>query len=116
MRRLFSLAFILLCSATGAFAAGSVSVQTNATDGEVAVNQPVTITLTVSDAQVSEVKLPYVDGLVQNSSGTNLQSGHEDFTFLVTPSRAGDFTIPGFDLLSDDGQTLHVPPIKLHAK
>jgi hypothetical protein len=84
--------------------------------GAVNVGVPATIELTVTGGKVSgPVALPTVAGLTLNGSGTNPQPRLESFTFFVTSTHAGDFTIPAFDLHTDTGETLHVAPITLYA-
>jgi BatD DUF11 like domain len=110
-----------------ALAAATVSVQVLGLDapgggppppGGTRVNArvPATITLTVKNGKVSQaIQLPLVDGLVLNGSGANPGVHSQDFNFFVTPTQPGDYTIPAFDIRTDDGQTLHVAAIKLHA-
>lgn len=106
----------LAASASLAFAAGSVKVALIPAANAAVVGQPTTITVTVAHAQVSApVALPAVSGLTLNGSGTNPGANSEDFNFFVTPMRSGDFTIPAFDIRADDGETLHVEAITLHA-
>ena len=79
------------------------------------VGDVLTIVLTVTNGKISQaIRLPDVDGLAVNGSGTNPLADSEDFTFFVTPTRAGDITIPAFDIRTDDGETLEVNPIILH--
>lgn len=116
LRRLFAAGVLSLGLASPAFAAASLTEQFIPDAAHAVVGQPTTITLTVKGAKVSgAVKLPQVAGLTLNGSGTNPSANSEDFNFFVTPTRAGDLTIPAFDIRTDDGQTLHVNAIKLHA-
>ena len=57
-------------------------------------------------------------GLVLSGSGwqPGLSKNVIEYNFILTPSRTGDFTVPAFDIRTDDGQTLHVGPIKFHAQ
>lgn len=113
LRRLFALAFVFICTTTFAIAAGTVTSEIIPPESDT-VGTPVTIVLTVKNAKVDAIKLPHVDGLELNGSGTNPGSSSEDFTFFLTPKHAGNFTIPAFDIHTADGQTLHVQAIKLH--
>jgi hypothetical protein len=82
--------------------------------GDVVAGQPVTITLSGPVGKPGEFSLPHVDGLTVNGSGADPNTKPPSYNFFVTPARAGDFTIPAFDIHSDDGQTFHVQALKLH--
>lgn len=124
-RRMFLLALVLVSMAAPVLAAASLTVQIMGSgytaggqapqDGaKIGAGETVTIMLTVTNGKVSQaIRLPHVDGLVVNGSGTNPGAHSESFTFFVTPTRAGDITIPAFDIRTDEGQTLHVNAIKL---
>jgi hypothetical protein len=117
------LALALVFMAAPAFAAGSVTVQVG--DGGMRmssgkavytmwVDVVTTVELVVANAKVSQpIQWPAVDGLTLNGNG--FDPHRNAFTFFLTPSRVGDFTVPAFDIRADDGQTLHVGPIKFHA-
>ena len=77
--------------------------------------QPVTITLNGPVGKPGEFSLPHVDGLTVNGSGADPNTKPPSYNFFVTPAHAGDFTIPAFDIHSDDGRTFHVQALKLHA-
>jgi hypothetical protein len=115
MRRVLSLggAAMLVAASSVAFAAGSVKVQLLPAADKAMVGVPTTIVLAITGAKVSAVNLPSVSGLTLNGSGTN--PARHEYNFFVTPTRAGDITISAFDIKSDDGQTLHVEAITLHA-
>jgi uncharacterized protein (DUF58 family) len=120
--RLVLLAVILSgMAAPAAIAAASLTVQIGgngppARGTKVSVGETVTIGLMVKNGKVTEqVKLPPVDGLTLNGSGTNPGANSANFYFFVTPTRAGDFIVPAFDIHTADGQTLHVNAITLHA-
>jgi len=124
--RVFLTGLVLVCMATPVYAAATLTVQIEGggysgsgqapQDGtQLNIGETVTIVLTVASGIVSQpVQLPHADGLVVNGSGTNPYGGSEKLNFFVTPARAGDITIPAFDIYTDDGQTLHVPVIKFH--
>jgi hypothetical protein len=87
------------------------------------VGDEVSVTLTVQGGGWgSSVELPHVDGLqVEGSSNTTnitfsdgTLSSAVTQTFILVPQRAGDFTIPAFDIQTRDGQTLHARAMKLH--
>jgi len=117
---LLALAFVLM--AAPAFAAASVTVRVDQ-GGHMKSNLSVytmwvdvasTIELVVANAKVSQpIAWPKVEGLTLNGTGNDPHTN--TFTFFLTPSRVGDFTVPAFDIRTDDGQTLHVGPIKFHA-
>ena len=117
---LLALAVVFL--AAPVFAAGSVTVRVDQGD-QMKSNLPVytmwvevvtTVELVVTGAKVSQpISWPKVDGLTLNGTGFNPHTNA--FSFFLTPSRVGDFTVPAFDIRADDGQTLHVGPNKFHA-
>jgi len=115
------LALALLLPAAPVFAAASVTLSIDQGGQEksglavytMSVDNVYTVELTVKSAKVSQpIPWPKVDGLTLNGSG--FDPHRNTFTFFVTPSRTGDLTVPGFDFRTDDGQTLHVGPIKIH--
>jgi hypothetical protein len=103
-----------LCAASGpASAAGSVKVSLLPAADKAMVGVPTTIVLAITGAKVSAVNLPSVSGLTLNGSGNN--PARHEYNFFVTPTRAGDITIPAFDIKTGDAQVLHVDAIALHA-
>jgi len=91
--------------------------------GEVNVGDNVTVTLTIQNGTFEEVQLPQVDGLQLlpgSSTSTNFSfnngvtSSSMSESFQLVPMRPGDFTIPAFDVHTQDGGVLHVKPMKLH--
>jgi hypothetical protein len=40
----------------------------------------------------------------------------ETFHFFLTPTRPGDFVIPGFDVKTQGGETFQVADVRIHAK
>ena len=117
------IALVLTFMATPCFAAASVTVLVDQNGDEMASNLPVytmyvdvatTVELVVRGAKVSQpISWPKVNGLPLTGSGYN---PHENaFSFFLTPSRVGDFTVPAFVIRADDGEMLHVGPIKFHA-
>ena len=110
-RGAFLAALVFACATAFACAATA----TGSIVGGATVGVPVTVVITIKGAKVDKVDLPTVDGLTLNGSGENPYGGKLDFTFFLTPSHAGDYTIPAFDVKTVDGQTLHVDAIKFHA-
>jgi hypothetical protein len=119
--------FALVLLAAPAFAAASVTVSADEggmrmSSGKAVyamqVDVQTTVKLTVTNGKVSQpISWPKVDGLVLNGSGQQpgLSKNVTEYNFFLTPSHVGDFTVPAFDIRTDDGQTLHVGPIKFHA-
>ena len=89
---------------------------------EVNVGDEVNVTMQVQNGGVTNIRLPHVDGLEvignRTMTGITFQNGSFSSTtqqvFTLVPSRPGDFTIPAFDLHTQDGQILHVQAMKLH--
>lgn len=123
--RPFAAALVFVSVATTALAAATLTINvqgigytsggpTPGSGAKISVGEAVTITLRVANGKVTgPVRLPAVDGLVLNGSGTNPGPHSEEFNFFVTPTRGGAFAIPPFGIRTDDGQTLHVGAIKL---
>jgi hypothetical protein len=90
---------------------------------EVSVGDEVVVTFTVQNGSVSKLDLPTVEGLQVlpgSSTSTNISftngtlSSSVSESFRLSPSRAGDFTIPAFDIALQDGSSLHTKPMSLH--
>jgi hypothetical protein len=90
---------------------------------EVNVGDPVIVTLTVHGGTVGAIRLPPVDGLQAGDTSYQIKSGEDDngnnftfvtFTISLSPMRPGDFTIPAFDLHTQEGDVLHVKAMNLH--
>ena len=81
----------------------------------ISTRKPTTIAIAIGGAIVTgQVFLPSVSGLIQHgASGTPGKIA--TYAFYVTPARAGEITIPGFDI-DASGQTIHVPRIRLVAR
>jgi hypothetical protein len=119
-RPLFLAALLILGGAGRALALGTLSQQIE--PAEASVGDPVTVSIKVENADVANVQLPAVDGL--QMAGTSAMTGltidngaiSRSLTnnFTLIPTRAGDFTIPAFDISTRDGGTLHVAAMKLH--
>jgi hypothetical protein len=115
LRRIFWFILAFAGVTMAALADDAVTVTMIPEKGDIDVGGVVTLTITIKGPKVANINLPNVDGLTLNGTGTNPQPDHEDFNFFLTPSRAGDFVIPAFDIKTVDGQTLHVNQIKIHA-
>jgi hypothetical protein len=115
------LASLLIFSTTACFAAATLTQQID--PAEVNVGDEVTVTITVQNGSMGDVQLPRVDGL-QLLPGTSTArkftiingsiSSSMSESFLLEPTRPGDFTIPAFDINMQDGGVLHAKPMKLH--
>jgi len=90
---------------------------------EANVGDPVIVTLTVKGGSIGTAQLPAVDGLSVGGSNLQIKSEEDDKGGFVTTvalitsltaTRAGDFTIPAFDLHTMEGDVLHVQAMKLH--
>jgi hypothetical protein len=89
---------------------------------EVNVGDQVIVTITVQNGSMDNLRLPPVDGLqvAGTRSATNITfsngslSRSTSFNFALVPSRAGDFTLPAFEIHTQEGDVLHVKPMKLH--
>jgi len=86
------------------------------------VGDPVMVTLTITGGTIGAIQLPEVDGLSHGGTSMQIKSGDEDggtetavvLNFALIPTRPGDFTLPGFDVHTQEGEVLHVKPMKLH--
>jgi BatD DUF11 like domain len=124
LRRLVLLVLLLLAPAAPALAAAALTVQMETYGGpelgngvDTTVGQTYTLQLILRNGKVSKaITLPSVDGLTLSGTGTQPWAPSSiSYNFFITPSRAGDFTIPAFDIRTDAGETLHVDAIKFHA-
>ena len=114
------LGFLLLVSDLQVSAAPILSQQIE--PAEAGVGDEVGVTLTIKNGQASSLALPHVDGLQIAGSSTSTQlmftngtlTTASSQTFTIVPVRPGDFTIPSFDIHTDDGQLLHTAAMKLH--
>jgi hypothetical protein len=114
-------ALLLGLTALPGRAAASLTQQISPVD--VNVGDEVTVSISVLNGGAANVTLPPVDGLQLEgtSTSTNITFTNGALTsavsqnFVLVPQRAGDFTIPAFDVHANDGQVLHAHEMKLHA-
>jgi len=116
MRRLIALAFLLL--ATRALA--DVSVTATVDQRRIAFGESLTLTITVQGAQNAQPQVTPVDGLsfagpavqtaVQFVNGARSQS--VTYSYQVTPTRIGQFTIPAYKV-DAGGKQYQTAPIEV---
>jgi hypothetical protein len=119
-RSVAALVAMLLCATTSCFAAAALTQKID--PPEVNIGDPVIVTLSVQNGSLGQVQLPTVDGLEVNGTNMTMSSVFENgslsstytLNFSVTPTKAGDITIPAFDVPTQEGETLHVHAMKLH--
>ena len=122
LRRLpLRLAALFALTTTSALAAATLTQQID--PAEVNVGDPVIVTLTVQGGSIGAIHLPPVDGLEVSGTSIQIMSGYNDngtsfnsvsLNISLLPTRPGDFTIPAFDLHTQEGDVLHVKAMKLH--
>ena len=120
LRAAFGLAAAFALSISSCFAAATLTEKVD--PPQVAAGGQVIVTITVQNGTVGDIQLPHADGvdLVGTRTSSNLTfsngsiSRGTSFLFILSTSQAGDFTIPGFDLATAEGDALHVKPIKIH--
>jgi len=119
LRMTLRLAAVLACTTVSCLAAASVSQQIS--PAEINVGEQTIVTLNITNGSVNDIQLPAVDGLqvVGSQSSTNIifsngtLSRSMTLAFAVTASRPGTFTIPAFDIHTEEGEVLHVKAMKL---
>jgi hypothetical protein len=117
---LLRLAALLVLTAPCAVAAATISQQIDPPEAN--VGDIVTVTITIQNGSSTNIRLPHVDGLelAGTRAATNISLTNGAFSsafteaFQLQPTRAGDFTIPAFDIPLADGGSLHVQAMKLH--
>ncbi len=115
--RLAVLALGLFLAAVSAAQATTLQVETAPKDGAVQVGAALTLTITLTGSRISgTIRLPTIDGLTNDGSSMHYDENLETFHFFLTPTRAGDFTIPGFDVKTQSGEKFHVADVKIHAR
>jgi hypothetical protein len=117
----------LLCAAMLVFSTargfGAAAINEQIDPPEANVGDEVSLILTVQNGTLGNVQLPQVDGLkllpgMSSSSNMTINNGTVTSStsegFRLVPVRAGDFTIPAFDVQTSGGEVLHVKAMKLH--
>ncbi len=122
MRGLRLLAPFLLVALAFVPARGAATLTQQIQPTDVSVGDQVTVTISVLNGEGANVDLPRIDGLelAGTSTATNITfingalSSSVSQIFTLVPDRAGDFTIPGFDVHVSGGQVLHTHEMKIH--
>jgi hypothetical protein len=118
MARRWPIAALIALLLVAGRAGGTSSLNLAIDEGETSASrikpgETLTLGLTIKHARTNNpFSLPRTPGLVVNGSGSDPHSGH--YYFFVTPSRAGDYLIPPFDIRTDTGQVLHVNALRFH--
>jgi hypothetical protein len=113
---------VLLLSFLTARGFATVTVHAGVNPQELSIGDEAAITYTIQGGNVEDFNLPAVDGLdveekregssfVFNGSSVSQSVTR---TFLVVVNRAGDLSIPAFDLHTSDGHTIRTQAVKLH--
>jgi hypothetical protein len=113
-------ALLLAASALPSYAASTLKQEID--PPQVSVGDPVIVTLTLTGGTIGGIQFPPVDGLQAGGTSFQIKSSDENGTFTTSvalsisliPTRAGDFTIPAFDIRTQEGETVHVKAMKLH--
>lgn len=127
MKLQFALVFLFSLFVAGAQA--SVQVQSIVDRNEMGVGDTVTLSVSVQSTEsveVSEPRVPQLSGFdlvnswVSSSTSSKLIQGpngmqfetvrRQDFNYMLTPTRAGNLTIPGFEVIVD-GKTYNTKPV-----
>ena len=117
-------AVVVGCAGLLGFVSARAATLTQQVDPPTAsVGDEVTVSISVvNGGGGANVDLPRVDGLqlAGTSTATNITMVNGAFSstvsqiFTLVPTRAGDYTIPAFDVHASDGQVLHAHEMKLH--
>lgn len=110
----------LLLGATSCLAAATVTQKVD--PPQVNAGENTVVTITVQNGTVTDMQLPQADGLTlvgtKSTSDLTFSNGAisrgMSFIFVLATSEAGDFTIPAFDVPTQEGETLHVKAMKIH--
>jgi oxygen tolerance protein BatD len=122
MRVLRFLAPALLLALAFGPVRGAASLTQRIEPTDVSVGDEVTVTISVLNGGGADVQLPRVDGLELQGTSTATQitftngalSSSVSQIFTLMPDRAGDLTIPAFDVHVSGGQVLHAHEMKIH--
>ncbi len=112
-------ASLLLLLALPCFAA-TPSLTQQVDPQEISVGDEFTVTFTIQNG-TGTIRLPTVDGLqvTGSTSSTNITLTNNGFSsaasqgFRIVATKAGDLTIPAFDIKLQGGEVLHAQPTKI---
>jgi uncharacterized protein (DUF58 family) len=111
---LIILGFLAATAATRA--ATTMDVSTSPKDGSVDIGDALTLTIKLTGSRIAgTIRLPNIDGLTYDGSSMSYDNTTETFHFFLTPTRNGDFVVPGFDIKTQSGEKFHVADVKIHA-
>ena len=114
---------------TASCLAGGATLKQQIDPANAVVGVPVMVTLTVTGGTIGGLQFPTVDGLAPGGTSMQIRSsdGSDDngsgrgvpttavvLNFALIPTRPGDFTLPAFDIHTQEGDVLRVKAMKLH--
>jgi len=114
----------IIAVAAGCAAARAQEVRATLTQDTIVVRQPVQLTLSVNGSANADVPAQLnIDGLDARATGKQVRVEMQNFkfksfvdcTYLIIPSRAGDFTIPPISVRVN-GKMLKTEPLILHVQ
>lgn len=120
LRRALQTASLLILATTSCLAAAA-SLNQQIDPPEASVGDEIIVTFTVQNARPT-IHFPAVDGLqvLGTSEATSITVTNGSLSssfaesFHVAATHTGDFTIPAFDISTQDGGVLHTQPLHLH--
>ena len=120
MKRVLRLLALLALTATSCLGAATLTQKID--PPQINAGEETVVTITVENGTMNDIRLPDVDGLtmvgsqdrsILRYSGGTITRG-VSFIFVLSAPHSGDFTIPAFDLATQEGEPLHVKEMKLH--
>ncbi|MCE0497893.1 MAG: BatD family protein [Methylacidiphilales bacterium] len=113
-------ALLLALGSAPCLVAATISQQID--QPEINLGDSANVTITIQNGSAPEIRLPHVDGIEvagqRTQSGITIVNGSMTTSmsvmFALVPTHAGNFTIPAFDITTQDGTKLHVQEMKLH--
>lgn len=116
MNRCLAAALALLLTGSALRADPTIlSVVTTPKGADVDVGEPCVLAITLTGSRVGgKIQVPKVDGLELAYTNMYYDNFSETFKYYLTPKHEGDYTIPAFTIKTQAGETLQVPPVKIH--
>ena len=120
---LFSCSLVLaLVIATAVSGRAAATLQQQIDQSEVNVGDEVVLTVTVQNGNIDKLHVPRIAGLQINGTNTATSMTFDNGSFSSSTMistqmqtlRAGDITIPSFDVDLKDGSVLHTKPVTIH--